>query len=120
VNEQLTTLLELQDLRSKLREMQGEDSALQEVESEHFGVEPADFIAQLEEKIAALEDQLDVQTGRRYQQAAKRLDRVVVPVINGVCYGCFVSIATAKVGEENPNAELRRCENCGRFIYILN
>jgi hypothetical protein len=120
VNEQLTTLLELQDLRSKLREMEGEDSAMQEVESEHFGVEPKDFIAQLESKIESLEEELDERIRRRYRQAAQRLDRVVVPVINGVCYGCFVSIATAKVGEENPNASLRSCESCGRFLYILN
>jgi predicted nucleic acid-binding Zn-ribbon protein len=120
VNERLTTLLELQDLRSKLREMEGEASPMQEVEAEHFGVEPADFVEQLEQKIGALENELDERTRRRYRQAADRLDRVVVPVINGVCYGCFVSIATAKVGEENPNADLRSCENCGRFLYILN
>lgn len=120
MNDQLTTLLELQDLRSKLREMQGEDSELQEVEAEHFGIDAERFIAQLEGKIEALEQELDERIRRRYRTAATRLDRVVVPVINGVCYGCFVSIATAKVGEENPNAQLRSCENCGRFLYILN
>jgi predicted nucleic acid-binding Zn-ribbon protein len=40
-------------------------------------------------------------------------------VIEGVCYGCFVSIATAKAGEDEPNKVLRTCETCGRFIYVL-
>jgi predicted nucleic acid-binding Zn-ribbon protein len=47
------------------------------------------------------------------------MERVVVPVIDGVCYGCFVSIATAKAGEDEPNKALRTCESCGRFIYVL-
>ena len=55
---------------------------------------------------------------RRYKQIAASQERVVMPVIEGVCYGCFVSIATATAGEQGPQA-LRTCESCGRFIYVL-
>lgn len=119
MSDALTTLLEVQDLRSKLREMQDETSQLGAVEETHFNVDPAVFREQLEAKIAALVEALEPKLRRRYDQVAGRLDRVVVPVINGVCYGCFVSIATAHAGEEKPNETLRTCESCGRFIYVL-
>ena len=118
MNPQLMWLLEIQDLRSKLRELEGE-SEIGALEREHFNVDPAEAVRQLGEKIGELEGQLEGAIRRRYDRIAGRFDRVVVPVINGVCYGCFTSIATAVAGEQSPDRQLKGCENCGRFIYIL-
>jgi predicted nucleic acid-binding Zn-ribbon protein len=118
MNEHLMTLLEIQDLRSKVRELEGE-TELEELEQEHFNIDPAHAVEQLEERIEGLEADLDPRLRRRYERVRGSLDRVVVPVINGVCYGCFVSIATAVVGEQDPNETVQTCENCGRFLYIL-
>ncbi|MBV9109134.1 MAG: nucleotide-binding protein, partial [Gemmatimonadetes bacterium] len=49
-----------------------------------------------------------------------RLPRVVVPVINGTCYGCFVAVPTAQASDAERNAEIRSCENCGRFLYHVD
>jgi predicted nucleic acid-binding Zn-ribbon protein len=111
-------LMELQDLKAQHREL-ASNLELAEKEAEHFHMDPAEAVASLEEKVSELEDRLEPRIRSRYDRIAPQLDRVVVPVINGVCYGCFVSIPTATVGDRDIHQELESCENCGRFIYIL-
>ena len=118
MNPQLTLLLEIQDLRGQARELRSEPQA-EAVEEEHFELDVDDAVARLEEKVVELEEALDEPVRRRYRRVASSVDRAVVPVLNGVCYGCFMAIPTATAGEEDPNEALRSCENCGRFIYIL-
>jgi predicted nucleic acid-binding Zn-ribbon protein len=120
MNPHLMTLLEIQDLRSKIRELRDEGGALETLEQEHFNIDPGEAVGQLRERIGLLEDELVGPVRRRYGRVKDSLDRVVVPVINGVCYGCFVSIATAVAGEIDPNLEVQTCENCWRFLYILS
>jgi predicted nucleic acid-binding Zn-ribbon protein len=116
---QLTLLMELQDLRAQLRELVdgGESETLEE---EHFHIDPAEARVHLAEKITELEKTLAPQIRSRYRQIAPTRGRVVVPVINGVCYGCFVSIPTATAGDLYAHQDLPSCESCGRFIYILS
>ena len=118
MDDQLIVLLEIQDLMAKVRELRA-GSELGKFEKKHFGMDPDDAATQLESKIGELEDALDERIRRRYDRIAGRMDRVVVPVIAGTCYGCLVSIPTAAAGDHDPNAELHTCEHCGRFIYIL-
>ena len=115
----LTSLLEIQDLRSQARELRT-DPAAGRLQEEQFDLDVEQALESLERKIAELVDQLDPKVRRRYDRVRDSLERVVVPVIGGTCYGCFVSIATASAGEDEPNKALRTCENCGRFIYILS
>lgn len=118
MNPDLMILLEIQDLRSKARELEG-DSEMEELEQEHFQIDPVEARKQLEERALALEDELSDRIRRRYDRVKGNLDRVIVPVIHGVCYGCFVSIATAVARDQDPNQNIQSCENCGRFLYIL-
>lgn len=115
MNDALVTLLEIQDLRSKLDEFESRP----EIEEQEFNVDIGAARERLREKIETLSDGLDDRVRRRYRQIASSVDRVVVPVINGICYGCFVSIATARAADQDPNAELKSCETCGRFLYIV-
>ena len=119
MNPNLMTLLEIQDLRSKIRELSDGDQ-LETLEQEHFNIDPEEAVAQLQERIESLERDLDDHIRRRYSRVAGTVNRVVVPVINGVCYGCFVSVATAVAGEQDPNRDVQSCENCGRFLYFLS
>ena len=114
----LTTLLEIQDLKSQLKELS--DPTAAGLQAEHFNVDLAEMAKALEAKIAELVGRLEPRIRRRYERTAASLERVVVPVIGGVCYGCFVSIATATGGLAGPNEALKTCEGCGRFIYILS
>lgn len=115
---QLILLLELQDLHSQRREMAA-GSGMDEMERTHFNMDIGQAADQLDKKIGQLEDALDGRVRDRYRRMANSLGRVVVPVINGLCYGCYVSIPTATAGEQEPNSILQACQHCGRFIYIL-
>jgi len=116
---QLMLLLELQDLRAQHRELAGDEGAAP-VEVEHFNIDRDEARTTLGEKIEELEDRLSPSIRSRYNRIAPNRERVVVPVINGVCYGCFVSIATATVGDQGVHQLVQSCENCGSFIYVAS
>jgi len=115
----LTVLLEIQDLLTKARELEA-GTDLDELERSHFHLDPETAAKLVREKVRELEDSLPPQVGQRYTRIRGHLDRVVVPVLNGTCYGCFVSVATATAGEADPNASLQTCEHCGRFLYFVS
>ena len=112
-------LLEIQDLSAKAREMEA-GSELGSLEESAFGIDVAEAAARIRVKIDELAGQLSTPVGRRYQRIRGTVDRVVVPVIAGTCYGCYVSVPTATSGEMDPNAVLQSCEHCGRFLYFLS
>ena len=119
IDDQLVLLLEIQDLNAKAREFDvGSD--LGEIEESHFGIDPDEARAALRSKVEELEGRLDDRIRRRYERIAGNRDRVVVPVLNGTCYGCFVQVASARAGEQDPNASLQSCEHCGRFLYFTD
>lgn len=117
MNEQLVLMLEIQDLTSKAREI--ESGELGDLEKAHFGVDPVSAVDALRAKADELLDELQPSVRERFRRVAARVDRAVVPVIGGTCFGCYVSIPTATAGEQHPNAVIQNCETCGRFLYIL-
>jgi len=122
VNPELQTLLEIQDLRGQHRELSAgaRSPALGNLEEEHFGIDVDEAREALEKKIAELEERLSAPVRGRYERLSPHRDRVVVPVINGACYGCFVSIPTATVGDPEGRKGPASCQNCGCFIYVLH
>jgi predicted nucleic acid-binding Zn-ribbon protein len=116
---QLETLLEIQDLKSQRRELHEATSARQ-VEEEVFNVRIEDALGQLDQKIGEMEESLPAQVRNRYRRLAGRTERTVVPVIGGTCYGCFVSIPTAVASDSDRNEEINHCDNCGRFLYLID
>lgn len=115
---QLEILLQLQDLKSQRRELIEAEPA-RRVEEEEFHIDVDAAVAQLDAKIAELRDSLAPNVRARYERVAGSRTRVVVPVIGGTCYGCFTMIATAATGAHR-NDVIQSCENCGRFVYIIN
>lgn len=116
---QLETLLEIQDLKSQRKEL-GELTGERQVEEEVFNVSVDDAIRQLDAKIEDMENSLPSAVRNRYRRLSSRTGRAVVPVIRGTCFGCFVSIPTAVASEADRNEDLRYCDNCGRFLYIVD
>jgi uncharacterized protein len=116
---QLETLLELQDLKSQRRELQ-EMTKTRQVEEEVFNISIEDALVQLDQKIDEIESSLPPQVRNRYRRVAGRTERTVVPVIGGTCYGCFVSIPTAVVSDSDRNRDISYCDNCGRFLYLID
>ncbi len=116
MNAQLILLLEIQDLHL-LRTSLLEEPGLEKVEEKHFKIDPRSAAESLDDKISELKRGLDPAISRRFDRGFPTRGRMVAPVIGGVCYGCFVSIPTARTVDGNRRVEV--CESCGRFIYVL-
>lgn len=117
VHKQLELLLEIQDLRGQRAGLR--KGNLREMESDLFEVKIDDAIARLAAKVTELEERLEPSTRRRYRQLTDKGLRAVVPVLSGICYGCFMAVPTAWAsGDRNERIEI--CENCGRFLYHVD
>jgi len=112
---QLQLLLEIQDLRSQRHGLK--DGTLGSVESDVFAVELGDAITLLDEKVAELEGRLTEEIHERYRKMSDKGMRTVVPVLSGICYGCFMAVATARASDAGRNSRVENCEHCGRFLY---
>lgn len=114
---QLMLLLEIQDLHLQKVALL-EEPGVDEMEENQFKLDPKKAVRALDEKIGELTEVLDPAIRDRCERGLPTLGRMVVPVIGGVCYGCFVSIPTSRTGD--PNDAVQICESCGRFIYVLS
>lgn len=114
---QLILLLEIQDLHLQKTALL-EEPGIHKMEEDQFKLNPQEAAVALGEKIEELKVGLDPYLKNRCERGLPSLGRMVVPVIDGVCYGCFVSIPTSRTGEVNQ--AVKTCESCGRFIYILS
>ncbi|HEX8691862.1 MAG TPA: C4-type zinc ribbon domain-containing protein [Longimicrobium sp.] len=118
LNPQLEALLEIQDLKTQRRELA--EAGEREVQEQVFGLGVDEALKVLDDKIAEMEEALDPPVQSRYRRMAGKHARVVVPVIRGTCYGCFVAVPTAQASDAERNAEIRSCQNCGRFLYHVD
>jgi predicted nucleic acid-binding Zn-ribbon protein len=116
---QLETLLEIQDLKTQRSDLLDQEGQIN-VEREVFQISVDDAIQQLDEKIVEMEESLDPPVRSRYRRLSGSRGRFVVPVINGTCFGCFVSIPTAVLSDADRNTHLQHCDNCGRFLYLID
>jgi uncharacterized protein len=118
MNPQLEILLQIQDLKAQRRELEQADEGAR-VQADEFGLDVDQAVAQLDEKIEEVAAELDPQTRSRYRRLQQGLSRVVVPAINGMCYGCFVAVPTAIDSDPDQRRELNNCAHCGRFLYFV-
>lgn len=115
MNPQVELLLEIQDLQTQREGLA--DEFLREMESRLFDMQVEDALRVLEEKVDELVQRLEPPVRNRYRQLARRGMRPVVPVLQGICYGCFTAVPTAWAAETDRNAGIAVCQNCGRFLY---
>lgn len=115
---QLELLLEIQDLRMQRRGLA--DGSLKDLEADVFDIKIEDAIRSLDEKVEELAGRLDRGVAARYRRIAANARRVVAPVLNGICYGCFVALSTARASEAARNLRVESCEHCGCFLYHLD
>lgn len=114
---QLEILLQIQDLKSQRGDL-AELAPERAVEAEQFNLDVDAALAQLDGKIGDLENELETPVRRRYDRVKAARGRIVAPVVNGTCYGCFVSLPTADSSQARAGTALESCDNCGRFIYF--
>lgn len=119
MHSQLELLMEIQDLKTQRRDLE-ETSGDRQMEQEVFNISAEEAVKALDEKIEEMVQTLEPRVRTRYQRLAGKRARTVVPVIKGTCYGCFVSVPTALASDADRNEELRYCDSCGRFLYLID
>lgn len=113
MNSQLQVLIALQDILLLIRDSKDPSRKKQ---YGRIGFKMSN-LKSLEDAQHELEEKLDPAIRSQYGRMKQRYGRVVAPVINAVCHGCFVTIPSAIRGAEDRNKKLYRCENCGMFLY---
>jgi predicted nucleic acid-binding Zn-ribbon protein len=116
---QLELLLQIQDLKSQRRELIESDVS-RDVEEREFHIDVAEAVRQLEARIEELKGELPPPVRGRLDRLAKTGGRAVVPIINGICYGCFTAVPTASMSGIARNEFINYCEHCGRFLYSIH
>ena len=116
MNPQLQVLIALQDILLLIRD--AKDPSSQRA-MDKIGFEISN-LKSLEATRQDLESQLNPPIRSEYARARQRYGRIVAPVINGICYGCFVKIPSAIDASDDRNRTLYRCENCGMFLYWVD
>jgi predicted nucleic acid-binding Zn-ribbon protein len=54
---------------------------------------------------------------RTFKRLSTRYKRVIVPVQDGVCLGCFAKLPTAFSLRGRKDQNIMTCEQCGRILY---
>lgn len=115
---QLELLLEIQDLQGQRSGLAEE--TLGDLESKTFDIHLDDAMVLLDEKLEELVERLEPDMRARFRRMADRNMRAVAPVLNGICYGCFVALPTATASEAERNQKIDLCYHCGRFLYHVD
>ncbi len=108
MHKQLELLIMLHDLDILLNEVNQDKKA---------GFEINKRMEDLVKAKRKIEGKLQPNFLKRYQKLAEKYARAVVPVIDGICYGCFVTLPTSFVVRKNRNEGVDFCPYCARFIY---
>ncbi|MCL7976508.1 MAG: C4-type zinc ribbon domain-containing protein, partial [marine benthic group bacterium] len=85
-----------------------------------FELRPSEALEILDGKIEELAGRLEAPVRARFSEVSQSLGRAVAPVLNGICYGCFVAIPTAWSSEVSRNDRINVCDHCGRFLYYVD
>ena len=73
---------------------------------------------QLESARDRTREKCDAGLLRRYDRIRKKYGKVIAPVFDGVCYGCFQRLPT-QLAQVDKNEEILTCPHCGRFLYFM-
>jgi predicted nucleic acid-binding Zn-ribbon protein len=116
---QLELLLQIQDMKAQRRELLDQGSGGAAFEAAEFNINIEDAVGQLDARIDELKDELPAGVRGRLERFARTTGRAVVPVVNGICYGCFTAVPTASMSLLGRNDEVNHCDHCGRFLYVV-
>lgn len=78
---------------------------------------PGARLAQLDEAIRTLFDQLPASVAGQYRKIEKKGMLTIVPVANGFCSACGMSLPVSLVHAIHAAKDLHYCPNCARMLY---
>ncbi len=109
--DQARLLVALQDLDHMIRDAEDAKTA---AKMQEMGF-PMDGIEEIKKARSELTVHIKPQLLTRYQRVSKNYERIVVPVVNELCTGCFAKVPTSFRYEKNA---VVACESCGRILYF--
>jgi len=115
---QIDDLIRLQDLVNRRTEMEN-NVMVEKFEEMGFKIDRQRELKILNETIQEILSKLDQSTQDLYRRVSRKYSRPLIPVINGVCYGCFVALPTAKSTGRGDEDTVATCSSCGRIIYWI-
>jgi uncharacterized protein len=114
---QLEILLQIQDMSAQRRELAEQ---AREVEEQEFNIDIEAALSELDARIGEMRGELPKPLQNRLSRFDQQAGaRAVVPVINGICYGCFSALPTAAMSNLQRNDRVNHCDHCGRFLYVV-
>lgn len=109
MNKYLEYLLQLQQIDIQIKEKEVEEKI-------GFKFDNIEKLKDAREKII---EKLGPQLYNKYERIKNAYGNSVVPVVNGICLGCFSVLPTALVSQKDNNEKIINCPNCGRFLTWL-
>ncbi len=107
---QLELLVLYQDIYLMLQEA--------EEEKKQFGFS-VDGIDELKNAQVELAKKIDDRFLRTYERLKTRYRRVIVPVKDNICLGCFAKLPTSFCTKHHNEQMIMTCEHCGRILYWI-
>jgi predicted nucleic acid-binding Zn-ribbon protein len=118
MGEQLECLIKIQDLVNRRYEMEN-DTTVEQFQEMGFKIDRKRELKVLSETIEDLVGKLNQSTQDLYKRVSLKYTRPLAPVINGICYGCFVALPTAQDTGKKDGKTVETCSSCGRIIYWI-
>ena len=114
MSEQVEFLIQIQDLDLMIRELGNEKTASAEKKL-GFEIRGIDALKDARELLAK---KVDGDLMRRYERIQARFPRAVVPMRDGICFGCFVRQPAHKsVSDASDPERIESCQHCGRILF---
>jgi len=117
MHKELEKLVSLHDLDVMISDLKHKPVQTQE---KNLGFSPDIAVEKLEELRSELESEIEIRYRDMYNQLCRHYGNAVVPVIHGICSGCFTQLPTILSTASERNAEVNLCPTCGRFIYMAD
>jgi predicted nucleic acid-binding Zn-ribbon protein len=113
----------MEQTRAQLAQREKDVEALRQTvatEEATVGARIAELTAELQQDEGgreALASQVQRELLRRYEQVQKRRGIAVVPVVDGICKGCFMSLPPQLGNIIARGTSLESCPSCQRLLY---
>lgn len=85
--------------------------------SQQEAMTPGTQLAQLETAIQTLLGELPVKTASQFQRLEKKGHLAIVPIANGVCSACGMSLPVSLVHAVHAADAIYHCPSCARLLY---
>ena len=86
--------------------------------AEREALMPGAQLAQLDESIATMMDELPVEVKSTFSRMLKKSPLAIVPIANKNCSACGMSLPLSLIQAVRSADKLHTCPNCGRFLYF--